>query len=391
MVEERTNLRIGCLNVWGLPEPIGEDVIPRMKALVGALRESHLDLIAFQEVWTGAARTVLIEGGREAGFAYHFASSAPGGGLLLLSKLPLESTHFERFEFRGDLERLDRAEYLGGKGFLAARVATPAGKLWIIDTHLHARYRDDDLPIDSAVRLAQMMQIVAFVRSQREPVIVAGDLNCETGDAEFAIWTGLSGLRDVARSPAPFTVSRSNHYKRHRRTDKRVDFVFARDGTETRLETVAHGLWMDAEFPIEGRSRPVSDHYGLAVELSVVRRDTAAVTGRSRDACTAIAARARELLRLGRAEAATRERTSTLSAGAWAAAAAIPLAFRRNQRIGRRRFLRRALVCASAMSMAPALTLVTVGQIDAPDQARAFERALERLDSIELDERQLPA
>ena len=121
-------LRIGSLNVWGIPEPFAEDVLPRMRAITAEFSALDLDVLLLQEVWSPAAREILVAGGLRAGFDHHFASTAPpGGGLLLLSRDPIEEPRFQRFAFRGDLERVDRAEYLGGKGLLTARIETPSG------------------------------------------------------------------------------------------------------------------------------------------------------------------------------------------------------------------------------------------------------------------------
>lgn len=385
-------LRIGCLNVWGLPEPFAEDVTPRMHAIAAALGRSRFDLVLLQEVWTPTARSILLEGARRAGFAHVFAPpSAPGGGLLLLSRRPIESPHFERFEFRGDLERIDRAEYLGGKGFLAARVVTEAGGVWIVDTHLHARYRRDASRIDSGVRVAQLMQVVEFVRAQDDPVVVAGDFNCEPGDPEYDVWVALTGARDLAAGPGALpTICRSNAYKSHRSgPDKRIDFFFAVDGASARLAAMPPSRWLDGALHVGGRRLAHSDHYGLAAQIAVRPRD--AVAAAQETVPTGAVEHARELLWVGRASADGREESHARSAGAWLAASALALAARQNAKLGRRRFMKRTLLLAGGLALAPAAGLTTVARIDAPDQARAFDRALGRLDRLATDPTSLEA
>ncbi|MGH0035085.1 MAG: endonuclease/exonuclease/phosphatase family protein [Myxococcota bacterium] len=383
-MESTDRLRIGCLNVWGLPEPFAEDVTPRMRAITRALRDSALDLVVLQEVWTPGARKILREGAREAGYVHQYAApSQPGGGLLLLSRRPFEAPRFERFEFRGDLERIDRAEYLGGKGFLAARLSTRAGPLWIVDTHLHARYRHDASRIDSGVRVAQLMQIVEFLHATPEPVVVAGDFNCEPGDPEYQVWTGLTGARDVTAGPRALpTICRSNHYKSHRSgPDKRIDFVFVSQGAATRVDALDSGRWLDGRFRLGDEERPYSDHYGLSVELAV--RPAAALAASHAAARAPAVAHARDLLRVGRSSAHGRERSHAQSAGVWAGASALALLASQDTRLGRRRFLKRTLLSLGGLALAPAAGLTTVARIDAPDQARAFERALLRLERLD--------
>jgi hypothetical protein len=92
---------------------------------------------------------------------------------------------------------------------------------------------------------------------------------------------------------------------------------------------------------------------------------------------------ARDLLWVGRASADGRESDYARSAGAWAGASALALLARHNAKVGRRRFLKRTLLCAGALALAPAAGLTTVARIHAPDQARAFDRAMDRLDELD--------
>jgi len=379
-------LRIGSLNVWGLPEPFAEDVHPRIQAIADALPSLDLDVLAFQEVWTPGARHLLLEGARRAGFAHRFVSpAAPGGGLLLVSRVPFESAGFERFRFRGDLERLDRAEYLGGKGLLSARLITQDGPLWLVNTHLHARYRRGQPQLDSAVRLAQLMQIVEFASRHDEPLVVVGDFNCDPGDPEYVVWTGLTGVRDVAAGPgAPPTISRANYYKRNRSDDdRRIDFVFARDGAGVAVESRGSRRLFDRDFPIGDSPRPVSDHYGVQAELRLVGSAAAVRVESAPVATPEIVERARELLQLGRAEADRRERVFAEGAGLFALGSAFAVAASRNRVVSRRRFLRRSLLFAGFAALGPAAGFTTVARVDAPDQDDAFERALGTLDRFE--------
>ena len=57
-------LRVATLNVWAVPL-FSERIGARMREIGRRLAALELDAIAFQEVWTPAARRRLIEAGRE--------------------------------------------------------------------------------------------------------------------------------------------------------------------------------------------------------------------------------------------------------------------------------------------------------------------------------------
>ena len=61
-------VRVATLNAWALPPPLGQDVAFRMRSIGEELRRLDVDVMAFQEVWTAAARALLVEAGRRAGF-----------------------------------------------------------------------------------------------------------------------------------------------------------------------------------------------------------------------------------------------------------------------------------------------------------------------------------
>ncbi|MBW1685013.1 MAG: endonuclease/exonuclease/phosphatase family protein, partial [Deltaproteobacteria bacterium] len=228
-------VRVATLNVWALPEPFGHQVRRRMRAIGAKLSGLDLDAIAFQEVWTGEARGILLRAGRKAGLphAWYNDTALGGSGLLVLSRLPIEAVHFERFVLPGRPQRVDHPDYYGGKGFTRVRLATAAGPVIFVDTHLHARYGGDVAHEYLAYRIGEVVQMALRLAVVREPLIAAGDFNFREGDPEYRVLQGLTRLRDVAAElgrPEP-TVFRGNPFRAGgRKTDRRIDFLFIRDG-----------------------------------------------------------------------------------------------------------------------------------------------------------------
>ena len=132
-------LRILTLNTWGIVWPIGKDVIPRARAIGGRFSSLDVELVALQEVWTEKARSVFLEAGHAAGFTHAWPNSDENirGGLMVLSKLPIEQSRFSGFELDGIAENIHHSDYWGGKGFAQLVVATPDGELELIDTKLN--------------------------------------------------------------------------------------------------------------------------------------------------------------------------------------------------------------------------------------------------------------
>ncbi len=378
-------LRVGSFNVWALPGLFSDDVPERMRAIAAGLPQLDVDVLALQEVWLPSARETLVAGGRRAGFTHPWwPASMPGGGLLVLSRVPLTDARFERFRFRGDLERLDKGEYFGGKGFVSVRIATDDGPVTLVDTHLHASYRNDLPAADSAVRIAQLLQIVEFLESRDEPAVVAGDFNFEEHSPEYRVLTGLSGLRDTAveldrRQP---TITRDNYYKRNRSgPNKRIDLLLVREGGRRGIHPLRTERIFDEPLELGDGMRAASDHFGVMCELELGTHLSEGYGGRDRGALVL----ARQLLEHGRAEAAQRESRHARDASYWLGASVLAGVATRHGRVNRRRFLRRLLGTGAAVALAPAAGLAALARMHAPNQVEAFDAAAATL--VRLDRR----
>lgn len=375
-------LRLGTFNVWGLPEVFGfgDDVSSRMHLIARRLAQSDLDLLLIQEAWTEEVRETLAAGALDAGFevACHPRGS---GGLMTLSRLPIRSAAFERFAFRGDPERIAQGEFLGGKGFQTLRVDHAGRPLTVINTHLHARYRRARPRLNSAVRTAQLLEIVGRLHGTPGDAIVGGDFNCSAGDAEYEIFRALSRARELGGGAEHPTLSRTNFYKRHRSgQDKRIDFLFVRPGPATGFEVSDARLLFAEPARIRAIDRSLSDHFGFRATLALRSRlpvvaglDPSRVDAEPLDpTATALA---HDLLAVGRAEIDRRERVHAWSAGAWCAAAVGAAAVRRSPACDRRRFLRLGANAAALTALGPAIGLGTLARLDSDRKRDAFDVA----------------
>jgi len=369
------SLRFGTFNVWGLPEAFSDDVSSRMRGLAARLPGLDLDVLLIQEAWTDEVRDTLRTAALGANFEVandHVTS----GGLMVLSRLPIRSSQYENFHFRGDPERLSQGEFLGSKGFQTLVLEAPAGPISVINTHLHARYRRSRPELNSAVRTAQLLQIIGAMKDIAGTVVVGGDFNCTVEDVEYRIFRGLTQAVELGDGKSHPTLSRSNYYKRNRKgADKRIDYLFVRPGPDVRWRSAGVDSLFTEPERIRLRDRSLSDHYGFRGSFEW---QTAAVQPASR-AFRALDPQvfdlARSLLEVGREEADRRERAHFRSAGSWAAAAIVAAGMQRHPALDRRRFLRASAGALALFSLTPAVGYGALARLDSDYKRNAFDDA----------------
>jgi len=372
-------IRVATLNVWALPGPLAPSVGARMQAIGRRLASLDLDVMAFQEVWTPDARERLVAAGRAAGLpnAWHHPTGF-GGGLLVLTRLPIRSARFDPFSLRGDPARPDHPDYYGGKGWATLELATRAGPLMFVDTHLHARYTNDVPHAYRAHRVGQIAELALASRKLQHPVVTLGDLNFTDEHPEHAILTGLTGLRDVAAEldrPSA-TVLRGNPYRADSsKPDRRVDYVFARDGGGTAIVPLHMQRVFDERFELDGGPASVSNHAGVLAELELVPGAGRALPPPNPRAISL----ATQFLREGRHEAKQRRRDDRAWAGAGLGAAALASLGVLNPRVSRRRLLRTALQAGALLALTPGVGFSIVSEVLAPEELRAFHQLAVRL------------
>ncbi len=376
-------MRLGTFNVWGLPEAFSDDVSSRMRALVARLEATDLDILLIQEAWTQEVRRTLRQGARRAGFVVSEGDGA-SGGLMTLSRPPIRASRFERFRFRGDPERLDKGEYLGGKGFEVVEIEGEGGPFVVVNTHTHARYRIEDSSLDSAVRTAQLLQIVAFTHDHAGSLVIGGDFNCRESDPEFRVFRGLTGAIELGAGAPLGTLSSSNFYKRGRTApDKRIDFLFVRPAKGVAFTSSDPRLLFAETTRIRHRDRSLSDHFGFRAELRWRTGSVSAPPIVNAAIEPQAVATARALLEVGFEEADRRERQHFSWAGGFILAALASAGLGRHPAVDRRAFLRGAARTAAVVAVVPALGFGALARIDSDHKRDAFADARALLRELE--------
>lgn len=368
-------LRLGTFNVWGLPEAFSDDVSSRMRGLASRLPNLDLDVLLIQEAWTEEVRDTLREAALAADFEVAEGDSS-SGGLMVFSRLPIRTSRFESFRFRGDPERLAQGEFLGGKGFQTLTLENENGLFSLINTHVHARYRRSRPELNSAVRTAQLMQIIGAMYEIDGTVFVGGDFNCSPGDGEYQIFSGLTRAIELGEGRSHATLSKTNFYKRNRTgPDKRVDYLFARPAAGVVGKSSGANLLFSETELIRRRDRSLSDHYGFRAtfEWQPAKIDRQSSEFPKLD--PEIFDLARTLLQVGHEEADRRERVHFRSAGTWAAAAVLAAGLRRHPVLDRRRLLRTSAGALALFALTPAVGYGTLARLDSDYKRNAFDDA----------------
>lgn len=374
-------LRLLTLNVWGLPAPLSHAPLERARAIGDRLAGLELDAAAFQEVWSEELAAALVERGARAGLAHAWTEGAGIGnsGLVVLSRSPIRAARFEPFLLCGLPQRVTQLDYWGGKGFVSARIATPAGDFDLVGTHLHAAYGATG-HADEFIghRMAEIVQLARAIASTDLPVALLGDLNAYSYRAELSVLRGATGLVDVARAVGnaqASVVPESPYRPRENAPGPRIDYVLARAGEAQGLAPVDARRVLDEELLVDGVRGTYSDHAGVLAELELggpgsppPAADPGAIE------------RARRTLAHGRRIAAARRRKQqVLAGGGFALAAASAL----GTRALRRSFVRALGYAAASIAFVPSTAALSLAELFTPSELAAYDRVDELLAELE--------
>jgi sphingomyelin phosphodiesterase 2 len=329
-----TQLRILSLNCWGLKflakwrnerlSEIGNQI---------AAADPPPDIVGLQECWTQQDYSAIREKTKNIlPYGKFYWSGIFGGGLVILSRWPIEQSNMVRYPLNGRPAAFYRGDWFVGKGVACARIRTGPARRDVIEvfcTHLHAPYETE--PHDSYIchRTAQAWEIAKLMQGAAErghTVIGLGDFNMVPLSLAHRIIEAHSPVRDVWRvlhpdssigaakdkveqlrgQPMPtaeFNVSKNGttcdsafnswrwneaHKKRLAKGEnvviepsvqdpsaKRLDYIFFSSGEQGRADTTQ---WTLEEVNVGMMMRhptlhcSLSDHYSVEATL---RRDTA--------------------------------------------------------------------------------------------------------------------
>ncbi|KAF8545448.1 Endonuclease/exonuclease/phosphatase [Trichophaea hybrida] len=174
-------VNVFSMNCWGL-KYIAKHRVARLNEIslrIARATPSH-DIVALQEFWVYSDYLNLREKTRGVlPYGKFYFSGAIGGGLVILSKWPIEQSSMFRYPLNGRPTAVHRGDFYVGKGVACALIRHPSGRtIEIFNTHLHAPYEEQDTYL--CHRTAQAWEIAKLLRGavQKGSVVIgAGDFN----------------------------------------------------------------------------------------------------------------------------------------------------------------------------------------------------------------------
>lgn len=245
------HLEIATVNAWGLPAPLAPDRSGRMRRMAAWIERSGIDLVAFQEVWSGAVEHVPMDLVR---------SGADGDdGLALSGRRTLsevDTLHFHRARGFDALKR---------KGALRGRTVIGDVPVWVVVTHLQSGYG----AANARVREAQIDELLVWIAPLEGPVILLGDLNVDRcAPEDVGVFTRLEAaeLVDVAEQLEVLEPTYPGDGRRY-------DRILVRGGDEWQVVAEQAEVVCFEDDPDES----FSDHRPVRARLRVQRKATASL------------------------------------------------------------------------------------------------------------------
>lgn len=244
---------VATFNVRGTPL-LGTGRAGRHAAIGQALEESGTDIVCFQEAHTRYhLRTLASAMPSFRHAAFRPGPAGPAGGLLILSRVPAETTGYQRLPAAGLAGLPLRTRLLARR---AGALVVRAAGMHIINVHPAAN-RDGDWSPSSryrALQEAQLTALAALVTGTAGPVAVCGDFNVARDSDLFTGFLADSGLADAFNGTCPPTFRRE--YLQPGSQPHCIDFILT--GGPVKAE--------DAAVMLDGEPA-ASDHLGLRAGL----------------------------------------------------------------------------------------------------------------------------
>jgi len=264
------------------------------------------DIIGLQEVWSPryqqvesfAKRNGLnVVGSAQASLKSMIGLRVFGGGLMIITKYPIETTRELVFD------KGVASDGFVTKGILYAKVKTESSYAHVFNTHMQASYGYEFKENDpyALIRRKQLKMIATFMSTltmdDDHPIIMMGDFNVNAilhpehgGESreyldmiETLAGKGLFSVIDLHREhyggKHPITNSGCGVVgKKKSQGGQRLDFVFEMRRNRTRRDRIFHKFLHCAieMFEVDGEEYThISDHYASHVVMEVMTRGDA--------------------------------------------------------------------------------------------------------------------
>jgi endonuclease/exonuclease/phosphatase family metal-dependent hydrolase len=266
-------VRILTFNCFGVPLPAATRA--RLATLGRLLDGAGHDIICLQEVqFSGFLPLLRRSFASFPHLIYQPYWHAPKGGLVTLSRWPVERVDFIPFREHGPWWYTPAlADWLLHKGMLVTRIVVGGTPVVVVNTHLLANYSGDWSPGNRFARhqREQLQRLVEVVNGvdRRLPLVIAGDFNVPRGAWLYDEFLHATALRDVLAGDDRPTFRQAmlmpGRYARP------IDFVFVRPPAGSEIIASARLVFQEKTRLVTGRVDYLSDHYGVEAVIDVIR------------------------------------------------------------------------------------------------------------------------
>lgn len=206
-----SSIDILSLNCWGL-KYLAKFRQERLREIGRqlALHDPPLQIVGLQELWTQEDYHSVREQTRHLlPFGKFYYSGIFGGGLVILSKWPIEESSMFRYPLNGRPTAFFRGDWFVGKGVACAKIRIGPSRQDLVEvfcTHLHAPYEQE--PNDSYLchRTAQAWEIAKLMKGAAERghlVVGLGDFNMVPLSFAHRLVTSHAPVVDIWRELHP--------------------------------------------------------------------------------------------------------------------------------------------------------------------------------------------
>jgi endonuclease/exonuclease/phosphatase (EEP) superfamily protein YafD len=242
----------------------------RLLALAQELNRRADSVACLQEAQAHAHRKLLLGAAEYPYTCFEPFSYAPKGGLLTLSRLPIEQREFVLYRAREIVRPPALMDWALHKGVLLTRVTIGQVPIVVLNTHLSANYSMNWSAGNHYARVerSQLLQLAEIVRAQplAAVVVAAGDFNIPRGSWLYDEFLAASGMADPLAGNTRPTHRMPLRLPAH--LAKPIDFALVRLPELPGL-AVHSDICFDQMVSLAGGARGfLSDHYGIELRIS---------------------------------------------------------------------------------------------------------------------------
>jgi len=266
MTTATATLDLLTLNTWGFRWPLARDRKTRFARINEHLREASYDVVALQELWSGAPSTLGDTGLSWAGTDLQAARGTRmiDSGLGVKVKNGLAKSVSAVKGLVRSFKQHRGWDRVKTKGIFGIDVPVAGvGVVTVVNTHLQAERTN------ARIRRSQLDEILVAVEAIATPLILCGDFNLfAASDEDRAGHAALTGARFRDASEAldqpHATYLTKNPYVGGTVPDERFDRIYLRDGVTNgrKVELCAESVRV-----IVDHHAPMSDHEAVAARI----------------------------------------------------------------------------------------------------------------------------